>query len=92
MSIGKSTLKKFTKQWHVSLPNMTFYPSLSFSVYFICCFNMPLQCKLHYEGALLLAVPLYLQVAFVCVQVIWSVMLAFVRSAVAAVSAAVLIV
>lgn len=39
---------------------------LLFSPYFICHFNMPLQCKLYWKGALPLAVPLYLQVAFVC--------------------------
>lgn len=65
---GKSTLKEITKHWHVSLPNMTFYPSPLFSPYFICHPHMPLQCKLYLKGPLLLAVPLYLQVAFVRVS------------------------
>jgi len=30
---GNATLEEITKQWHVSLPNMTFYPSVIFPVF-----------------------------------------------------------
>ncbi len=71
---------------------MTFYPSVILPVLHLSIQHaVTLQIML--KGAILLVVPLYLHDAFVCVPgLIWSVLLACTRSAVAAVSADVLIV
>lgn len=60
----KATLKEITKQRHLSLPNKTFFPSV---IQLLFCHAVTVH-TIYGKGALLLANPLYFQVAYVCVS------------------------
>lgn len=60
----KATLKEITKQRHLSLPNTTFF-LLLFKLLF---YHVVTVHTIYGKGALLLADPLYFQVAYVCVS------------------------